>query len=70
METQIHAVDAEIARIEALFASPDYHRTHATQTAQLNADLASAKDRLAKLYARWEALEAVRTMRIGDSEPV
>src|SRR5207237_7935710 len=32
MEAQIHAVEAEIARIEGLFASPDFHRTHATQT--------------------------------------
>ena len=48
MEAQIHAVDAEIARIEGLFASPDFHRTHATQTNQLTADLAAAKENLAK----------------------
>jgi ATP-binding cassette subfamily F protein uup len=61
MEPQIHAVDEEIARIEGLFASPDFHRTHATQTNQLTADLAAAKDKLAKLYARWEELEAIKT---------
>ncbi|MGA2853620.1 MAG: ABC-F family ATP-binding cassette domain-containing protein [Verrucomicrobiota bacterium] len=60
MEAQIHAVDAEIARIEGLFASPDFHRTHATQTNQLTADLAAAKENLAKLYARWEELEAIK----------
>lgn len=60
MEAQIHAVDEEIARIEALFASPDFHRTHATQTRQLTADLAAAKDKLAQLYARWEELEAIK----------
>jgi ATP-binding cassette subfamily F protein uup len=59
MEAQIHVVDAEIARIEGLFASPDFHRAHATQTNQLNADLAAAKENLAKLYARWEELEAI-----------
>ena len=32
MEAQIHGVDAEIARIKGLFASPDFHRTHTTQT--------------------------------------
>jgi ATP-binding cassette subfamily F protein uup len=53
-------VDTEIARIEALFASPDFHRTHATQTSQLTADLAAAKENLAKLYARWEELEAIK----------
>jgi ATP-binding cassette subfamily F protein uup len=60
VEAQIHAVDAEIARIEGLFAASDFHRTHAAQTSQLNADLAAAKDNLAKLYARWEELEAIR----------
>ena len=60
MEAQIHAVDAEIVRIEGLFASPDFHRTHATQTNQLTADLAAAKESLAPLYARWEELEAIK----------
>jgi ATP-binding cassette subfamily F protein uup len=59
MEAQIHAVDVEITRIEGLFASPDFHRTHATQTSRLTADLAAAKENLAKLYARWEELEAI-----------
>jgi ATP-binding cassette subfamily F protein uup len=59
-EGQIDGVDAEIARIEGLFASPDFHRTHATQTRRLTADLAAAKENLAKLYARWEELEATK----------
>jgi ATP-binding cassette subfamily F protein uup len=62
METQIHAVEGEIARIETLFATPDFHRTHATQTAQLVADLATAKEKLKKLFERWEELEAVRAL--------
>jgi len=60
MESRIHAADAEITRIEALFASPDFHRTHATQTNQLVAELAAAKESLARLYARWEELEAIK----------
>ena len=60
MEAQIQAVEAEIARIESLFASPDFHRTHATQTNQLNTQLAEAKENLTKLFARWEELEAIR----------
>ena len=60
MEAQIQAVDAEIARIEGLFASPDFHRAHATRTKQLAADLATAKEKLAKLYTRWEELEAIK----------
>jgi ATP-binding cassette subfamily F protein uup len=42
MESQIHAVEAEISRIESLFTSPDFHRTHATQTNRLKADLEAA----------------------------
>jgi len=60
MEPQIQAVDEEIARIEGLFVSPDSHRTHATQTRQLTADLAAAKEKLAQLYARREELEAIK----------
>ncbi|HTR41946.1 MAG TPA: ABC-F family ATP-binding cassette domain-containing protein [Pseudomonadales bacterium] len=61
METAIHAVEAEIARIENLFATPDFHRTHARQTDQLVADLAAAKENLAKLFSRWEELEAIKS---------
>ncbi len=61
MEAQILAVEEEIARIEALFVSPDFHRTHATQTNQLTAQLAAAKEQAMQLYARWEELEAIKT---------
>jgi len=60
MEAQILAMEEEIARIEGLFASPDFHRTHATQTGQLTEQLAEAKEKLTKLFARWEELEAIR----------
>jgi ATP-binding cassette subfamily F protein uup len=60
MEAQIQAVEAEIARIENLFTQPDFHRTHGTETEQLVADLAAAKEKLARLYARWEELEAIK----------
>jgi ATP-binding cassette subfamily F protein uup len=60
METRILETEAEIARIEDLFSSPDFHRTHATQTPQLNCELAAAKAQLTQLFARWEELEAIR----------
>jgi ATP-binding cassette subfamily F protein uup len=60
MEAQILGVEQEIARIEDLFSSPEFHRNHAAQTPQLKADLAAAKARLAELFARWETLEALR----------
>jgi ATP-binding cassette subfamily F protein uup len=60
MEAHIHAVEAEICRIENLFALPDFHRTHAGQANQLMAELESEKANLTKLFARWEELEAIR----------
>ncbi len=61
MEEAIHVAEAEIARIENLFADPDFHRTHARQTDQITADLAAAKANLEKLFLRWEELEAMKS---------
>jgi ATP-binding cassette subfamily F protein uup len=60
MEARILATETDIARIEALFATPDFHRTHGAQAHRLVAELAAAKEDLTRLYARWEELEAVR----------
>jgi ATP-binding cassette subfamily F protein uup len=65
MEAQLLARETDIARIEALFATPDFHRQHGAQTHQLVAELAAAKENLTRLYARWEELEAVK----AQSEP-
>ena len=60
MEARILAAEQNIARIEALFASSDFHRTHATQTNQLNEELIRARAEMAGLFLRWEELEAIR----------
>ncbi len=60
MEAQIHAVEAEVARIEGLFANPEFFRKHATQVHQLTTELDAAKEKVTQLYARWEVLEALR----------
>jgi ATP-binding cassette subfamily F protein uup len=60
IEPKILALEADIARIEGLFASPDFHRTHAAQTNDLVAELKTAKEKLPGLYARWEELEALK----------
>jgi len=61
METRILATETEIARIESLFAAPDFHRTHAAQTDELLAQITANKEHLARLYARWEDLEAIKS---------
>ena len=60
MEAQIHAVEAEVARIEGLFADPEFFRKHAAQVNQLTHELDTAKENITKLYSRWETLEAIR----------
>ena len=60
MEAQIHAVEAEIAHIEGLFADPEFFRKQGAQVGQLTHDLEAAKEKLPQLYARWEQLEALR----------
>ncbi|MEI7534662.1 MAG: ABC-F family ATP-binding cassette domain-containing protein [Verrucomicrobiae bacterium] len=60
MEAQIHALEAEVARIEGLFADPEFFRKHAAQVNQLTAELDAAKEKVPLLYARWEELEAIR----------
>ncbi len=62
IEPQILATEEEVARIERLFAAPDFHRTHATSTNELLAELAAAKTKAARLYARWEELEALKRL--------
>jgi ABC transport system ATP-binding/permease protein len=61
IEAQIHAVEAEVARIEGLFADPDFFRKHAAQVNQLTSELDAAKENVPKLYARWEELEATKS---------
>ena len=61
MEAQIHALEAEVTRIEGLFADPEFFRKHAAQVNQLTHDLDAAKAKVPQLYARWEELEALRT---------
>jgi len=61
MEAQIHAAEAEIARIEGLFADPEFFRKNATKVNDLTAELEATKEKVAKLYARWEELEAIKT---------
>jgi len=66
MEAQIHAVEAEVARIEGLFADPEFFRKQGAQVNQLTHQLELAKEKNTQLYARWEKLEAVRA---ASSEP-
>jgi len=60
IEAQIHTVEAEVTRIEGLFADPEFFRKHAAQVNQLTEELDASKANVVKLYARWEQLEALK----------
>jgi hypothetical protein len=61
------AGEENVARIEALFLDPDFHRKYGQRTDELKAELASEKGRIAKLYERWQELDAIRTSTVAPS---
>ena len=60
MEEAILETEEEVARIEGLFADPEFHVKHGSKTNELTAALEQAKNKAGELYTRWEALEAIR----------
>jgi len=61
IEGVITEAESNIARIEQMFASADFHRQFGQRGTELTAELEAEKTRLAKLYARWEELESLRS---------
>ena len=61
IEATILAAEEEATRLEAQFATPEFFAQHATDWPKYEALLRAARDRIAKLYARWEELERLKT---------
>jgi ATP-binding cassette subfamily F protein uup len=61
MEASILAAEEEVLRIEALFADPDFFVTRSQEAAGLEKKLAETRHEIARLYARWEELEVLRS---------
>jgi ABC transport system ATP-binding/permease protein len=59
MESAILAAETEVARIEALFSEPDFYTKHAADFARYDDALRSAREEVARLYARWAELGEV-----------
>jgi ABC-type sulfate/molybdate transport systems ATPase subunit len=59
MEAAILAAESEVARIEAVFAAPDFYTSHAADFSRSEAELRQARDLVARLYARWAELGEV-----------
>ena len=60
MEQAILETEEVVARIEGVFADPEFHAKHGSKTNELTAKMEEAKKKSIDLYARWEELEAVR----------
>lgn len=60
IEEVILEAEQKIAELEELFLEPDFHRKHGHRTAEIQADLTTGKENVAKLYARWEELESLK----------
>ena len=61
METAILDAEKDIARIENLFADPEFHSRYGTKARELNQEMESAKQKTAALYSRWEELETIKS---------
>jgi ABC transport system ATP-binding/permease protein len=60
IEQNILNAESEVEAIESIFSSPDFFEKHAANTNQLNQNLESAKQKVKKLYDRWEELENLK----------
>jgi ATP-binding cassette subfamily F protein uup len=60
IELDIVRAEGEVERIEAVFSVHDFYEKHGEQTVQLTNDLTTAKEKVARLYARWHELEELR----------
>jgi ATP-binding cassette subfamily F protein uup len=60
MEATILAAEDEVARIERMFAADDFYTAHGHEVLDLEKKLDQTRHDIARLYARWEELEAIR----------
>ena len=59
MEASILAAENEAARLEGVFAAPDFYDKHGSRWRETEAELEAARAEVVRLYARWAELEAV-----------
>ncbi|MDQ3120556.1 MAG: ABC-F family ATP-binding cassette domain-containing protein [Verrucomicrobiota bacterium] len=65
IEETIDAAEAEIARLEALFAAPDFYLRPKPEWTDMEEALAAAKERVTALYARWGELEKLQAAAVS-----
>ncbi len=60
IEDRIIAAEEEVARLENIFSSADFHEKYANKTVELMQEFDEAKKKVQQLYARWEELEKLK----------
>jgi ATP-binding cassette subfamily F protein uup len=57
IEEKIIEAESEVEKIEKIFSLPEFYEKYADQTNQLNLQRDEVKEKIKKLYERWDALE-------------
>ena len=62
MEATILAAEKAVSKLEARFAAPDFYAKPRSRIVDLEAQLKTARDKVAHLYARWHELELLQSV--------
>jgi len=65
LEPAIEEAEARVGELEGAFSAPDFFTRHGHRSREMTAELEEARATVARLYARWEELEALRTSGEG-----
>ena len=60
IEAEIHAAEAGVTALEAVLSAPDFYAKHGNDWPEFEARHEASKKTVARLYARWEELEAIK----------
>lgn len=66
IEADIHAAEEAVAKLEAELAAPDFYMKHGDEWQAYEDRLQAAKERVPRLYARWEELEQIKRGAAGS----
>jgi ATP-binding cassette subfamily F protein uup len=62
MEANILSAENEVSELEATFAAPDFYAKPRSEIFELETQLKTARDKVARLYARWQELELLQSV--------
>jgi ATP-binding cassette subfamily F protein uup len=69
IETAILEAEDKVVDLEKTFADPDFYKKHGKNSAALETDLKSARERVTELYHRWEELERIKQESTDSKAP-